>query len=51
MIYRGERGATFYYVDSETGKRTSLQTKDRDAAKQIVFAKNQAVKPAAVLCD
>jgi integrase len=44
LIYRGERGATFYSVDSETGKRTSLQTKDRDAAKQIVFAKNQAVK-------
>src|SRR5688572_21951575 len=44
LIYRGERGATFYCVDSVTGKRTSLQTKDRDAAKQIVFAKNQAIK-------
>jgi hypothetical protein len=43
LIYRGERGATFYCVDSVTGKRTSLQTKDRDAAKQILFPKNQAV--------
>jgi len=44
LIYRGERGATFYCVDSETGKCASLQTKDRDAAEQIVFAKNQALK-------
>jgi hypothetical protein len=44
LIYRGERGATFYCVDGDTGKRTSLQTKDRDAARQIVFARNQAVR-------
>src|SRR4051794_39508596 len=48
LIYRGERGSTFYCVDAETGKRTSLNTKDRDAAKQIVFAKNQAVKQPAI---
>lgn len=44
LIYRGERGSTFYCVDSETGKRFSLQTKDRDAAEQIVLAKNQSLR-------
>src|SRR5438067_38266 len=40
LIFRWERGSTFYCVDSETGKRTSLQMKDRAAAKQIVFAEH-----------
>lgn len=44
LIHRGERGGQFYCVDSETGKRSSLSTKDRDAAKQIVDAKNQALR-------
>src|SRR5260221_2669188 len=44
LIHRGERSATYYCVDSETGKRVSLETKDRDAAKQIIFARNQALK-------
>jgi len=44
LIHRGERGRQFYCVDSETGKRFSLKTKDRDAAKQIVLAKNQALR-------
>jgi integrase len=44
LIYRGERGSTFYCVDSETGKRSSLHTKDRDAAKQIILAKNQSLR-------
>ena len=44
LITRGERGKQFYCVDSETGKRVSLKTKDRDAAKQIVLAKNQALR-------
>jgi integrase len=44
LIHRGERGRTFYCVDSETGKRFSLKTKDRDSAKQIVLAKNQALR-------
>lgn len=43
MIHRGERGGQFYCVDSETGQRFSLKTKDRDAAEQIVLAKNQAL--------
>jgi hypothetical protein len=44
LIYRGERGRQFYCVESETGKRFSLKTKDRDAAEQIVAAKNQAIR-------
>ena len=41
LIHRGERGNQFYCVDSETGRRVSLKTKDRDAALQIVLAKNR----------
>ena len=43
LLYRGERG-TFFCFDKVTHKRTGLQTKDRDAAKQIVLAKNQALR-------
>jgi hypothetical protein len=42
LIHCGERGNQFYCVDSETGKRFSLKSKDRDAALQIVLAKNQS---------
>jgi hypothetical protein len=48
LIRRGERGAKFYCVDSETGKRTALGTSDADAAKQIVLAKNQALRQPAL---
>jgi integrase len=34
----------FHCVDTQTGKRFSLKTNDRDAAKQIVLAKNQALR-------
>jgi hypothetical protein len=44
LTTRGIRGSTFYCVDTQSGKRTSLQTKDRDAAKEIVLAKNQALR-------
>ena len=44
LIHRGERGSTFYCVDAQAGKRFSLKTKDRDTAKQIVLAKNQALR-------
>jgi hypothetical protein len=44
LIHRGERGSIFYCVDTETGTRTSLKTKDRDTAQQIVFAKNQSLR-------
>ena len=40
----GERGSTFCCVDSETGRRFSLTTRDRDAAEQIALAKNQALR-------
>jgi len=48
LIHRGERGNKFYCVDSETGKRFSLKTKDRDAAEQIVLAKNQSLRQPAL---
>src|SRR6266481_481176 len=44
LIHRGERGSTFYCVDSETGQRFSLKTKDRDAAAQMVLHKNQSLR-------
>ena len=43
LIRRGERSG-FYCVDSETGKRWSLKTGDRDAAEQVVLAKNQSLR-------
>ncbi len=48
LIYRGERGRQFYCVDSETGRRFSLKTKDRDVAEQIVLAKNQSLRQPAL---
>ena len=48
LIHRGERGNQFYRVDSETGRRFSLKTKDRDAALQIVLAKNQSLRQPAL---
>ena len=47
LMYRGERGM-FFCFDKETGKRTSLKTKDRDAAEQIVLAKNQSLRQPAL---
>jgi integrase len=48
LISRGERGKQFYCVDSETGQRFSLKTKDRDAAEQMVLARNQALRQPAL---
>jgi hypothetical protein len=48
LIHRGERGNQFDCVDSETGRRFSLKTKDRDAAIQIVLAKNQSLRQSAL---
>lgn len=42
LTRRGSRGDTFYCKDTHTGKRTSLDTNDEDAAEQIVLARNQA---------
>lgn len=44
LMIRGCRGKAFYCVDTATGKRSSLGKVDRDAAEQIVLAKNQAVR-------
>jgi integrase len=44
LTSRGIRGSIFYCVDTTTGKRTSLQTRDRAAAREIVAAKNQALR-------
>src|SRR5260370_38564736 len=44
LIHRGERGSIFYCVDTESGQRFSLKTKDRDAAAQMVLHKNQALR-------
>jgi hypothetical protein len=43
LIRRGGRNA-FYCVDSKTGKRTSLGKHDEDEARQIIDAKNQALR-------
>ena len=48
LTRRGSRGDTLYCVDSTTGKRTSLNTSDEDAAEQIVLAKNQAERQPAL---
>ena len=44
LIRRGTRGGTFYCVDIKTGKRNSLQTGNEDEARQIINAKNQALR-------
>ncbi|MEI8292104.1 MAG: tyrosine-type recombinase/integrase [Verrucomicrobiota bacterium] len=48
LTHRGIRGGRFYCIDSETGQRFSLKTKDRDVAEQIVLAKNQALRQPAL---
>jgi integrase len=42
LIRRGHRGGAFYCVDTRTGKRTSLGTRDEDTAKQLIEARNAA---------
>ena len=42
LTCRGSRGGKFYCVDTQTGKRTSLQTGNEEEARQLVEAKNQA---------
>jgi hypothetical protein len=44
LIRRGVRNGAFYCVDTKTGKRTSLQTCNEDEARQIINAKNQALR-------
>lgn len=44
LIRRGIRGGKFYCVDCATGQRTSLGTSNEDEARQVVQAKNQALR-------
>ncbi len=44
LVYRGHRGGMFYCMDKVTGKRTSLQTTNKDEAQQIVDAKNNSLR-------
>ena len=48
IIQRGLRGGMFYCVNSETGRRETLGTKDPDEAAQIVLVKNQALRQPAL---
>lgn len=48
LFQKGSRGGTFYAFDKVTGKRESLKTKDRDAAEQIVEARNAAERQPAI---
>lgn len=42
LMRRASPGGRYYAVDTETGKRTSLNTSDLRAAKQLLFSKDQA---------
>ena len=42
LIHRGHRGGKFYAVEKATGKRTSLQTTDKDEAARLLAAMNEA---------
>jgi hypothetical protein len=44
LVQRRSRGGKFYCKDSLTGKRTSLETSDKDAAQQIIETRNQALR-------
>jgi hypothetical protein len=48
LIRRGLRSREYYCVDTLTGKRFSLGTSDRDAASQMVLARNQALRQPAL---
>jgi len=42
LICRGSRGGKYYCMDTTTGKRTSLHTKNEDEAQQLVEARNNS---------
>jgi integrase len=44
LVQRGDRGGMCYCVDTETGLRTSLETKDRPTAERLVHHKKEALK-------
>jgi hypothetical protein len=48
LVHRGIRGGMYYCFDKVTGKRASINTTNEDAARQIIEAKNQAVRQPAI---
>lgn len=44
LIRRGHRGSKLYCVDTLTGRRASLGTTSQAEAREIVLAKNQALR-------
>jgi len=44
LIKRGVRGGTFYAVNTDTGKREFLGTRDAAEAQRIISAKNEALR-------
>jgi integrase len=48
LTCRRIRGGIFYCVDKATGKRTTLKTSDREEARQLIAAKNQAERQPAL---
>ena len=44
LIRRSSRGGMFYCVDRETCKPASLHTTNEDEARQLVDAKNEALR-------
>jgi hypothetical protein len=48
LIRRNIRGGIYYCVDTQTGKRTSLQTSNEAEAQQLVEIKNQAARQPAM---
>jgi len=44
VVQRGERGGMFYCLDTQTGARPSLRTRDRKEAERLVYHKNEAAE-------
>lgn len=44
ILQRGDRGGKYYCVDTVTGSRCSLRTRDRKEAERLVQHKNEALK-------
>jgi hypothetical protein len=44
VIQRSDRGGGCYCVDTQTGERSSLGTKDRQEAKRLVQHRNEALR-------
>jgi hypothetical protein len=42
LVRLGNRGGMFYCKDTQTGSRTSLETKDRKEAEKLIFHKNES---------